>query len=142
MKPQPDEYLVPDRWPWVGDSKIGQVQRIARSYRELCRSLVYGTLPDPAAALEAEDAEWARFGHHWINPQGDSPEADHWLSVRDCAFYVSQFTPCTERDVHNWVQRDLIEYRHVPIGEKAYRVEVLWKSVLELDAQRTQRRSA
>jgi hypothetical protein len=138
-----DSYTTPDRWPWPGDSKIGQIQRIARAYRDLCHHLIHGAIPNPAATLAAEDAEWQRLGHHWINPTDAlQPEPDQWLTVRDCAHYVSQYYPCTEKDIHNWIHRGLLEYRQQMNGRRVEKVEVRWGSVLEMDQRRTRSKTA
>ncbi len=128
-----DEYTAPEPWPWRGDSKIGQVQRIAMAYRSLCESLVYGALPNPQAALVNEDAEWVRYGHHWVTPSSaPQPDMDQWVSIRDCAHYVSQYYPCTPRNVHDWINRGHVQHRIESDGSASVR----WGSVMDYDQKR------
>lgn len=132
----PDDYTTPDRWPWPGDSKLGQIQRIALSYRALLESLIFGVVVDPAQAFREEDAQWIRLGHYWVKPSNRSPQSD-WLTARDAAHFISQWYPCTERDIYKWAQRDHIKQRTEADGSLTYS----WESIVAYDQKRTRQRA-
>lgn len=114
------EHIRPQPWPWPGDSKLGQIQRIALSYREL----VERNAPELCAEL---DRKWQQHGHHWVAPSAEPPEREQYVSAADAAHYVSQWFPCDVRLIYKWAQRGHIETEHDEHGNMFIR----WGSVVD-----------
>ena len=115
---------MPRKWPWPGDSKIGQVQRIARSYRALLDTIA------PHLAT-AEDRKWFDLGHYWVDEAATiMPQPEQWLTAADAAHYVSQWYPCSQKDIYRWANRNEITQRTEIDGSTRY----LWSSILARDA--------
>lgn len=115
---------MPVRWPWPGDSKVGQVQRIARAYRDLL------ALVAPERVV-AEDQKWFEYGHYWVDETSTViPDPEQWMTAVDAAHYVSQWYPCTPKDIYRWANRNEIFQRTEDDGSTRY----LWSSILARDA--------
>lgn len=116
--------MIPDPWPWPGDSPLDRRSRVARTYREALAEA------DPARCAQLDESA-RRLGQGWVLPSVLDHQADDLLTAPEVA-EMCNVQPAT---VRQWRNRGLPAVR-TPDGLR-YRVA----DVMDYHAQRRYRRA-